>query len=50
LKIPITLSSDAHAPGEINLGLDIVVATALEAGYKEACCLSNGKWQKVEIN
>lgn len=50
LKVPITFSSDAHAPGELNLGMDIAIATALEAGYKEAFCLSKGTWQAVEIN
>ena len=49
LKVPITFSSDAHAPGELNLGIDIAIATALEAGYKEAFCLSKGKWEAVEI-
>lgn len=50
LKVPITLSSDAHTPEELNPGMDIVIASALEAGYKEACCLINGIWQTVEIN
>jgi histidinol-phosphatase (PHP family) len=50
LKVPITLSSDAHAPEELNPGMDIVIASALEAGYKETCCLINGIWQTVEIN
>ena len=49
LKVPITLSSDAHAPGELNLGMDIAIAQALEAGYKEAWCLNKGAWQAVEI-
>ena len=49
LKVPITFSSDAHAPAELNIGLDICASTALEAGYKEVCCLSNGQWEAVEI-
>lgn len=50
LKIPITLSSDAHAPGEIYFGMDIAIANAFEAGYKEVWCLSKGKWHAVEID
>lgn len=50
LKVPITFSTDAHAPGELNTGMDIMKSTALEAGYKEVCCLTNGKWEAVEIN
>jgi len=49
LKVPITFSTDAHIPSELNLGMDIIVATALEAGYKEVSCLSNGKWESIEI-
>jgi histidinol-phosphatase (PHP family) len=50
LKVPITFSTDAHIPGELNMGMDIIVSTALEAGYKEVCCLTNGKWEAVEIS
>jgi histidinol-phosphatase (PHP family) len=50
MKVPITFSSDAHMPGELNMGMDIIVPTALEAGYREVCCLSNGKWEAIEIS
>jgi histidinol-phosphatase (PHP family) len=49
LKVPVTFSTDAHTPSELNLGMDIIVATALEAEYKEVSCLSNGKWESIEI-
>jgi histidinol-phosphatase (PHP family) len=50
LKVPITFSTDAHAPSELNLGMDFIISTALEAGYKEVSCLRNGQWQAVGIN
>jgi histidinol-phosphatase (PHP family) len=49
LKVPVTFSTDAHIPSELNLGMDIIIATALEAGYKEVSCLINGKWESIEI-
>ncbi|MDP4291535.1 MAG: histidinol-phosphatase, partial [Bacteroidota bacterium] len=36
MNVPITFSSDAHAPGELNLELDSAISIALEAGYREA--------------
>ena len=50
LKVPVTFSSDAHIPSELNIGLDLCAATAIEAGYKEVCFLSNGKWEAVGIS
>jgi histidinol-phosphatase (PHP family) len=50
LKVPVTFSTDAHIPSELNLGMDLIISTALEAGYREACCLINGKWEAITIN
>ena len=50
LKVSVTFSSDAHVPSELNIGLELCAATALEAGYNEVCCMSNGKWESVKIN
>ena len=49
LKVPVTFSTDAHLPLELNLGMDLIVSTALEAGYKEVSCLSNGQWESIGI-
>ena len=49
LKVPITFSTDAHLPGELYLGMDIIKATALEAGYKEGYCLVNSKWAAFNL-
>jgi histidinol-phosphatase (PHP family) len=49
LKVPVTFSSDAHIPLELNIGLDLCAAAAMEAGYKEVSCMINGKWEAVGI-
>jgi hypothetical protein len=49
LKVPVTFSTDAHLPSELNLGMDLIVSTALEAGYKEVNCMANGHWEAIEI-
>ncbi len=49
LQVPITISSDAHAPEELNLGMDIARKTAREAGYKEVFRFSHGLWWPEDI-
>lgn len=49
LQVPITISSDAHAPEELGLGLDIAQKTAREAGYRETFRFSQGLWWSEEI-
>jgi histidinol-phosphatase (PHP family) len=49
LKVPVTFSTDAHLPSELNLSMDLIVSTALEAGYKVVSCMSNGQWESIEI-
>ena len=49
LNIPITISSDAHAPEELALGMDIAIKTAREAGYKETYRFSQGLWWTEEL-
>lgn len=49
LNIPITISTDTHAPEELMLGIDIARKTALQAGYKEIFHFSHGLWWSEEI-
>ena len=50
MKIPITISSDAHSPCEITYGFQQVETMLREAGYKTAMMLKNGKWEERALD
>lgn len=49
LHVPITISTDTHAPEELILGMDLARKAALQAGYKEIFRFSQGLWWPEEI-
>jgi len=50
LKIPVTISSDAHKPEEINLLLDIAAKKIAEAGYNEVFIFENNSWRGIPLS
>jgi histidinol-phosphatase (PHP family) len=50
MKIPVTISSDAHRPEEISAGIGFAVETLLGCGYKSVVVLENGKWTPQPLN
>lgn len=49
MDIPITLSSDAHAPDELNAYMPEAIETLRNLGFKELVSLQKGKWESVKI-
>jgi histidinol-phosphatase (PHP family) len=49
LNIPITISSDAHKPEDLNQYLAEALNTLKELGFKEIIKLRKGEWTTVEI-
>jgi histidinol-phosphatase (PHP family) len=49
LQIPLTISSDAHKPEEINLLLDEASQILKETGYREVYCYESG-WKPVSLD
>jgi histidinol-phosphatase (PHP family) len=47
--IPVTISSDAHHPNELDLNFLDVVAILKELGYRHIYQFDIGKWSRVEI-
>lgn len=50
LKIPITLSSDAHKPEELDLLLKETADTLSQLGFKELMCFGKKGWETTPIN
>lgn len=48
-KIPITLSADAHKPGEVNSLLEQAAEYAKQAGYKEYLSIRNKKFEPFAL-
>lgn len=49
MKIPVTISSDAHKPDEVNLGIAKTAKLLSEIGFKEACVYDSG-WKSVKLS
>lgn len=49
MNIPITISSDAHKPEEVNLLLDETLGIIKEIGYREIYCYESG-WKPVPLD
>jgi histidinol-phosphatase (PHP family) len=45
LKIPVTLSSDAHHPAELTAGFSAAVTELMAIGFKKITILHNGSWK-----
>ncbi|MBV9462976.1 MAG: histidinol-phosphatase HisJ family protein [Verrucomicrobiae bacterium] len=43
MKIPISIGSDAHAPGEVGMNFSEAIGLAKKAGYKESVRFEGGK-------
>lgn len=50
LKIPITLSSDAHHPNELNKYFEEAKYILKNIGFKNLMCFSDNGWKKQKIN
>ncbi len=48
-KIPITLSSDAHDPSNLDSGFPEVARVLLDIGYREVRIFYDRKWQPAEL-
>jgi histidinol-phosphatase (PHP family) len=48
--VPVTISSDAHQPGEISLLFDEAQKTLQSCGYREIFHFSNGSWKPVSFS
>ncbi len=49
LKIPVTISSDAHKPEELNSFFYETTVILKEIGFKTVMVFKNGKWNEEEI-
>lgn len=49
LGIPMTLASDSHHPDELDLGFQIALKVAVEAGLKTVVVLEKGNWVEKEV-
>lgn len=49
LRIPITLSSDAHTPEELNLLLEETATTLSQLGFRELMCFGETGWKAFPI-
>lgn len=49
LKIPVTLSSDAHKPDELNSYFDETIYLLKDIGFNELLCFSKDGWVKQNI-
>jgi len=46
MGIPVTISSDAHSPGELTFGFDKAETMLREIGYRTVMMLKDGKWEE----
>ena len=49
LGLDVTVNADAHAPGDVAVGLDRGLALVQAAGYRQVARLLNGQWRQVTI-
>jgi len=49
MNIPLTISTDAHKPGEVSLLLDETAKTLIETGYREAYAYTGQEWRSVSL-
>lgn len=49
LGIPVTITSDAHDPAELDDGFDIALKTLKEIGYKRISMLDDEGWTTIDI-
>lgn len=50
MNIPVTISSDAHDPHEINLKLQYASSKLQEAGYKEVYIFKDESWLSIPLD
>ncbi len=50
MGVKITLSSDAHAPGDLDKAYPQAISTIREAGYNHLMVFNYGKWKEVGIS
>lgn len=50
LGIPITLSSDAHAPKEVKAGFEFAAKMLHRIGFRKMSIMSGGKWRRVSFD
>ena len=48
-NVPITLGSDAHAPGEVGADMDKAAALLLKTGYTRIVAFKNRKHHIIEL-
>lgn len=49
MNIPVTISTDAHKPGEVSLLLDETAKDLVETGYREACVYTGKGWESISL-
>ena len=49
MRIPVTVSSDAHKPDEITYGFKLAETALYQAGYKTVMMIKNGKWEEKPL-
>jgi len=49
LNIPITISSDAHRPNDIDNGMKEAASTLLDIGYNQVNIFNEGEWHKADL-
>ena len=50
MNIPVTLSSDAHAPYALTFGFDRAETMLRKTGYRTVMMLKDGKWEERPLN
>jgi len=50
MGIPVTISSDAHSPGELTFGFDKAETMLRETGYQTVMILKDGKWEERALS
>ncbi len=49
LGIPVTISSDAHKPTELDSGFDIALQTLKDIGYQRLSVFDHDRWDMIDI-
>jgi len=49
LRIPVTIVSDAHKPGELSLGYEDAIETLKKMGFEKILCLSSAGWAEATL-
>jgi histidinol-phosphatase (PHP family) len=48
-KIPVTISTDAHHPSEIDGYYDETIQILKQEGFRSLVCLNTGRWEEVPV-